>query len=82
METHRKYGERATCETWIEECKCQMKAGNIRTSKFMANAVLFQSAVLAYNILKWMALLTGSAIRKWEVKSIRFWLIRIASVSI
>lgn len=78
MEAHRKYGERATCETWIEECKNQMKAGNIRTSKFLANAVLFQSAVLAYNILKWMALLTGGAISKWEVKSIRFWLIRLA----
>lgn len=78
MEAHRKYGERATCETWIEECKSQMKAGNIRTSEFMANAVLFQSAVIAYNILKWMALLTGGMVRRWEVKSIRFWLIRIA----
>lgn len=78
MEAHRKYGERATCETWIEECKSQMKAGNIRTSEFLANAVLFQSAVIAYNILKWMALLTGGNVRKWEVKSIRFWLIRIA----
>lgn len=78
MEAHRKYGERATCETWIEECKTQMKAGHIRTSEFLANAILFQSAVIAYNILKWMALLTGGIVRRWEVKSIRFWLIRIA----
>ena len=78
MAAHRKYGERATCETWIEECKSQMKVGKIRTSEFLANAVLFQSAVLAYNILKWMALLTGGKVRTWEVKSIRFWLIRVA----
>ena len=59
LETHRRYGERATCETWIEECKSQMPAGTIRTSQFPANAALFQCAVLAYNILRWMALLTG-----------------------
>ena len=78
MAAHRKYGERATCETWIEECKSQMNAGGIRTSEFLANAALFQCAVLAYNILKWMALLTGGKVRSWEVKTIRFWLIRVA----
>lgn len=78
MQTHRKYGERATCETWIEECKTQMRAGNIRTSDFLSNAALFQCAVLAYNIFRWMALLTGGEISKWEVKTIRFNLIRLA----
>jgi hypothetical protein len=78
MEAHLKYGKRATCETWIEEFKGQVGAGNIRTSEFLANSVLFQGAVLAYNILKWMALLTGGIVRQWEVKSIRFWLVRIA----
>jgi hypothetical protein len=77
-EVHRKYGERATCETWIEECKNQMRAGNIRTSEFLANAVLFQCAVLAYNILKWMGLLTGGEVSRWEVKTIRLNLIRVA----
>lgn len=78
MEAHRVYGERATCETWIEECKSQMKAGKIRTSEFLANAALFHCAVLAYNLLRWMSLLTGGPIKKWEIKSIRFWLIRVA----
>jgi len=26
-QTHKKYGERATCETWIEESKGQMGMG-------------------------------------------------------
>lgn len=75
---HKKYGERATCETWIEECKTQMNAGHIRTSEFWANSVLFQCAILAYNLLKWMALLTGGVMRQWEIKTIRLFLIRVA----
>jgi len=78
METHRHYGKRATSETWIEECKSQMGAGHIRTNDFLANSVLFQCGILAYNILKWMGLLTGAAVQKWEVKTIRLWLIRLA----
>lgn len=78
MEIHRMYGKRATCETWIEECKSQMGAGSIRTDDFLANSVLFQCGVLAYNLLKWMALSVGGQIQKWEVKTIRLWLIRIA----
>lgn len=60
IEAHRLYGERATCETWIEECKSQMNAGHLRTGEFLANAALFHCAVLAYNLLKWMGLLAGS----------------------
>lgn len=78
IEAHRCYGERATCETWIEECKSQMNAGHIRTGEFLANAALFQCAVMAYNLLKWMALLAGGAIQRWEVKTMRLWLIRVA----
>ena len=78
IETHRRYGERATCETWVEECKNQMNAGHLRTSEFLANAALFHCAVLAYNLLKWMALLVGGVIKQWEVKTMRLWLIRVA----
>ena len=78
METHRHYGKRATSETWIEECESQMCAGHIRTSEFLANSALFQCGILAYNILKWMGLLTGAAVQRWEVKTIRLWLIRLA----
>ena len=62
----------------IEECKNQMNAGHVRTGEFLANAALFQCAVLAYNFLKWMALLTGGMIQQWEVKTMRLWLIRVA----
>ena len=78
VEAHRKYGKRATCETWIEEFKGQVKGLSIRTSDFLANAALFQCGVLAYNILRWMALLTGGIVRHWEVKTIRLWLVRVA----
>jgi hypothetical protein len=78
MQLHRMYGKRATCETWIEECKSQMGAGSIRTDDFLANSVLFQCGVIAYNLLKWMGLSVGGQIQKWEVKSIRLWLIRVA----
>lgn len=78
MEVHRFYGKRATSETWIEECKSQMGAGRIRTDDFLVNSALFQCGVLAYNLLKWMALSVDGKLSKWEVKSIRLWLIRVA----
>ena len=55
-----------------------MNAGHLRTGEFWANAALFQCAVLAYNLLKWMALLTGGTVQQWEVKTMRLWLIRVA----
>lgn len=55
-----------------------MNAGHLRTGEFLANAALFQCAVLAYDLLKWMALLTGGVIRQWEIKTMRLWLIRVA----
>jgi len=76
---HKKYGERATCETWIEESKGQMGMGKIRTASFLANAALFHSAVLAYNTLRWMAIMSGSqTLRQWEPETIRTYLIRVA----
>ncbi len=78
IEAHEKYGKRATCETWIEEVKSQMNAGHIITGDFWANAALFQCAVLAYNLLRWMAMLTGGVIQQWEMKTMRLWLIRVA----
>jgi len=78
-QTHKKYGERATCETWIEESKGQMGMGKIRTASFLANAALFHSAVLAYNTLRWMAIMSGSPmLRQWEPETIRTYLIRVA----
>lgn len=78
-QAHRTYGKRATSETWIEEAKSQMGLAHIKTDQFLANAVLFQCAVLAYNTLRWMALMSGNAILKsWEPQTIRVFLIRVA----
>ncbi len=78
-QTHRKYGERATCETWIEEAKSQMGLGKIRTDQFLANAALFHCAVLAYNTVRWMAQLSGNkTLCQWEPETLRTYLIRTA----
>jgi len=78
-QTHKKYGERATCETWIEEAKGQMGMGKIRTASFLANAALFHCAVLAYNTLRWMAIMSGSpTLRQWEPETVRTYLVRVA----
>ena len=78
-QTHKKYGERATCETWIEEAKGQIGLGKIRTADFLANAALFHCAVLAYNTLRWMAIMSGSqTLLQWEPETIRTYLVRVA----
>lgn len=78
-ETHKRYGERATSETWIEEAKSQLGLANIKTNDFLANAALFQSAILAYNTLRWMALISNNVqLKKWEPESIRVHLICVA----
>jgi len=78
-ETHKKYGERATSETWIEEAKSQLGLAHIKTDNFLANAALFQSAILAYNTLRWMALMSNNAqLKKWEPESIRVHLVCVA----
>ena len=79
FQAHKKYGERATCETWIEEARNQMALSHIKTDSFIANAALFQCAILAYNTVKWMALLSGDAtVQRWEIQTVRAFLIRVA----
>jgi hypothetical protein len=78
-QVHKRYGQRATCETWIEEAKNQTALAHIKTEDFWANSVLFQIAILAYNTMRWMALLSGNAVlRRWEPATIRTFLIRVA----
>jgi len=56
-----------------------MGMGKIRTSSFLANAALFHCAVLAYNTLRWMAIMSGSpALRQWEPETVRTYLVRVA----
>ena len=50
--------------------------GGARTG---ANAALFQCAVLAYNLVRWMALRSGDEqLRRWEMQTVRTFLIRVA----
>jgi hypothetical protein len=78
-QTHKKYGERATCETWIDEAKNQMGMAHIKTKDFLASAALFQCAVLAYNTIRWMALVSGDKqLMRWEMASIRAFMVRMA----
>jgi hypothetical protein len=77
---HKQYGQRATCETWIEEAKNQTALAHIKTDDFWANSVLFQSAILAYNTIRWMALLSNNTVlRRWEPGTVRTFLIRMAA---
>jgi len=77
-QTHKTYGQRATSETWIEEAKSQIRPA--RMNGFFANAAAFQSAILAYNTLKWMVLFTkDKLLRQMEVKTIRMFFIQIAA---
>ena len=76
---HTVNGKRATCETWIEESKNQMALAHIKTASFFANAAIFQCAVLAYNIVRWMAALSNNKrLMRWEAKTIRCFIIRVA----
>ena len=63
----------------IEESKGQMGMGKIRTASFLANAALFHCAVLAYNTLRWTAIMSGSQmLRQWEPETVRTYLVRVA----
>ena len=76
---HKHYGQRATFETCIEEAKNQSALAHIKTVDFWANSALFQTAILAYNTLRWMALCSGNKIlQRWAAATIRTFLIRMA----
>ncbi len=48
-ETHKTYGKRATCETWIEENKTRRHLGRLKRIISWRNSALMQCAILAYN---------------------------------
>jgi hypothetical protein len=78
-QTHKSYGKRATCETWIEESKNQMALGHIKMDDFWGSSAIFQCSILAYNTVRWMALCSGDRqLCRWEPSTIRTFLIRVA----
>jgi hypothetical protein len=78
-QTHKTYGQRATCETWLDEAKNQMGLAHVKSHDFMASSLLFQCAVLAYNTVRWMALLSDNdTLKRGEIQTVRTFLIRTA----
>jgi len=78
-QAHKRYGERATCETWLDEAKNQMGMAHIKSSDFASSSLIFQCAVLAYNTIRWMALLSDNdQLKHWEIQTVRTYLIRTA----
>jgi hypothetical protein len=75
-ECHSLYGKRSTSENWVEWCKNQMASGSILTQEFWANSALFQTCILAYNLMVWMMRLTAEEGFKQEPNTIRDWLVR------
>jgi hypothetical protein len=75
--THKKYGQRATSENWIDWCKDQMSTGSILTQDFWANSAIFQTSILAYNLLVWMMWLNNKEGFNEEPKTIRMLLIHV-----
>ena len=56
-----------------------MSMGHIKTQDFAASSLIFQCAVLAYNTVRWMALLSGNEqLLRWEIQTVRAYLIRTA----
>jgi len=53
-QTHKCYAKRSTSENWIQWCKTQMASGSILTQSFWANSAIFQSCILAYNLIVWL----------------------------
>jgi hypothetical protein len=76
-EAHTYYKKRATSENWIEWCKNQMASGSILTQDFWANSAIFQTSILAYNLLVWMMWLNNEKGFKEEPDTIRAWLIHV-----
>jgi hypothetical protein len=78
-QAHKFYGERATCETWLDEAKNKMGVAHIKSGNFAASSLIFQCVVLAYNTIRWMALLSDNdQLKRWEIRTVRTYLIRTA----
>jgi hypothetical protein len=71
------YGKRSTSENWIEWCKNQMASGTIRTQDFWANSAIFQTSILAYNLMVWMMWSNTKTSFHEEPNTIRAWLIHV-----
>ena len=74
---HKYYGKRSTSENWIEWCKNQMASGSILTQEFWANSAIFQTCILAYNLMVWMMWLNDEKGFREEPNTIRMYLVHV-----
>jgi hypothetical protein len=77
LQIHSLYGARAESENWIENTKNQLYAGQTITNDFHVNDILWQLAVMAYNIS--VLIRYDSDYKTWrqEPKSFREWFILV-----
>ena len=75
---HNEYGDRGTCENWIEAVKNQMFAGSLLTQDFWANEALWLASVMSYNVSVWMRALTDEKSWHEEPMTFRSWFIQLA----
>jgi hypothetical protein len=75
---HRLYRDRGECENWIGAVKNQLGAGTTLVNESWANALLWQLAVLAYNLSVWLRRLTDPVSWRQEPRTFREWFIRCA----
>ncbi len=75
---HKFYGDRGTCENWIEAVKQQMFAGMLLTQDFWVNDFLWSCSVLAYNVGIWLRYLVDRKSHREEPETFRAWFIRVA----
>jgi len=73
------YNQRATCENLIDVGKNQVGWCGMLTKKFWTNDLIFQIALLAYNLLVWFKMrFLPPEMQGQETETIRSWLIKTA----
>ena len=73
------YNQRTTCENSIDVGKNQMGWCGMLTHRFWTNDLIFQLAMLAYNLMIWFKLrFLPPEMQGQEVETMRSWLIRTA----
>lgn len=74
------YNKRANCENLIAQGKNQVGMGSMRTQLFWSNTVLFELAMLAYNLIVWFRRTCLPKIRwREEIETFRSWFLHTAA---
>ncbi len=78
LEIYHQYKDRGECENWIAAVKGQLNAGTTIMNHFWGSDVLWNLAVLAYNLTIWIRYLTDRKVWRQEPATFRAWFIRVA----